>query len=194
MEEQGTLLKKLIRNSKKRKCPNILTNLDNNIWGEGYRIVTKSITKENESYGILVKRRKQILRDLFPQTKKLPISTRDDTDRPEHFTTAELEEAVKCMKTEEAPGPDGLTVEALKIACKIIPEKILAWLNELFERKHIREVWEIARVILIPKEGEDPKESSSYRPICLINTMGKLYERLRQPVGRRTKGKKSDIT
>lgn len=33
-------------------------------------------------------------------------------------------------------------------------------------------------MVLIPKAGKDPALSSSYRPICLLNTFGKLYERM----------------
>lgn len=35
---------------------------------------------------------------------------------------------------------------------------------------------ERANLILIPKPGRDPESPSAYRPICLIDTMGKNYE------------------
>lgn len=59
-----------------------------------------------------------------------------------------------------------------------IPEEMLAALNGLFNVGKFPDVWKEGRVVLIPKAGKDPALSSSYRPICLLNTFGKLYERL----------------
>ena len=42
--------------------------------------------------------------------------------------------------------------------------------------------WKTARLVLIDKyKGEDPDSPSSYRPLSLLNTMGKLFEMLLRP-------------
>lgn len=90
----------------------------------------------------------------------------------------ELCDAVKSMNCGKSPGPDGLTVEALKLAYKAIPDGILALMNTLLRKMRFPNTWQVPRVILLSKEGRDPNESFSYRPICVINTFAKLYERL----------------
>ena len=39
-------------------------------------------------------------------------------------------------------------------------------------------VWKHARVVCILKPGKDPARSSSYRPISLLDTISKLYEKI----------------
>lgn len=38
--------------------------------------------------------------------------------------------------------------------------------------------WKTPKLVLIPKGKSDPSLSSAYRPLILLNTMGKLYEHL----------------
>lgn len=67
------------------------------------------------------------------------------------FTLEELGSAIKTQPG-RAPRPD-----------KVPPEVI-------------KENWKVAEVILILKSGKPPDISSSFRPICLLNTLGKLLE------------------
>lgn len=68
MEEQGKKVKKLIKDSKKRRWENILAELENDNWGEGYKIVTGQPTSGKPGFQIPVKKRKEILQELFPMT------------------------------------------------------------------------------------------------------------------------------
>jgi len=43
---------------------------------------------------------------------------------------------------------------------------------------HFPTVWKQARVISILKPGKDPALHSSYRPISLLDTIGKLFEKI----------------
>lgn len=178
MKDQGKLLKQVINTSKKENWKSILTNLEDDIWGEGYRIVTGHFMKGRTAHRIPTAKRRKMLRDLFPNTNQSTSRTETHITTPKPFTMEEFEQAVRSMKNGKFPGPDGLTVEALKLACNIIPEKVQAKLKELLKKQDFLDTWKVARVVLLPKEGKDPSLSSSYRPICLLNTIGKLYERL----------------
>lgn len=43
------------------------------------------------------------------------------------------------------------------------------------------EIWKIAKVILIPKEGKDSQLPSAYRPICLLSIWAKLLDKIITP-------------
>lgn len=81
------------------------------------------------------------------------------------LTRKELREALKGMKSGKAPGVDGVTVSALRIAYERIPEEMLAALNGLLKIMKFPDVWKEGKVVLIPKAGKVPALSSSYRPI-----------------------------
>lgn len=38
--------------------------------------------------------------------------------------------------------------------------------------------WKVAKLVLLRKSEKLLEHSSSYRPICLLNTVGKLFERI----------------
>ena len=40
------------------------------------------------------------------------------------------------------------------------------------------DIWKRQQLILLPKPGKPPGDPSSYRPICLLDTLGKLLERV----------------
>jgi hypothetical protein len=43
---------------------------------------------------------------------------------------------------------------------------------------HFPSAWKHARVISILKPRKDPAQSSSYRPISLLDTIGKIFEKI----------------
>jgi hypothetical protein len=50
--------------------------------------------------------------------------------------------------------------------------------NAVLRIHHFPPVWKHARVISILKPGKDPAQPSSYRPISLLDTVGKLFEKI----------------
>lgn len=51
-------------------------------------------------------------------------------------------------------------------------------LNKCFKLGMFPKIWKTAKVVLFHKEGRDRKYCNSYRPICLLNVWGKLYDKL----------------
>lgn len=95
------------------------------------------------------------------------------------FTPAEvINEIEKKLKINKAPGYDLITVKILKE----LPYKCIIKLTHLFNAavrlRYVPIQWKIAEVIMIPKPGKTLEEKSSYRPISLLPTIGKLFERL----------------
>lgn len=90
--------------------------------------------------------------------------------------------------SKKAPGIDGISAEILKCAGLSQPQVLLEVFNEVLRTGVFPEVWKIAKVVLIMKLGKPEFSPSSYRPLCLLSTTGKLFEsliarRLQQALG-----------
>jgi hypothetical protein len=75
------------------------------------------------------------------------------------------------------PGPNGIPIRDLKyfpMRAVILRVHIF---NAILCTHHFTPVWKHARVISILKPGKDPAQPSSYRPIGVLDTIGKLFEK-----------------
>jgi len=75
-------------------------------------------------------------------------------------------------------GPNGITNRALKHFPKRIVSLLTQIFNAVFRNHYFPQVWQHARVISILKLRKDPAQPSSYRPISLLERIGKLIERI----------------
>ncbi|KAI5701029.1 hypothetical protein M8J75_005366 [Diaphorina citri] len=90
----------------------------------------------------------------------------------------ELLEAMININTNKAPGPDKIPPLVVRETILTIPQTILDLMNTLLKRLIVPKEWKEARVALIPKTAKKPNEPVAYRPICLLNSFGKLYEKM----------------
>ena len=78
----------------------------------------------------------------------------------------------------KAPGEDGI----FYILIKKLPEATLSSLvkifNKCFDLAYFPSSWKNAKVIPILKPDKNPAEASSYRPISLLSSISKLFERI----------------
>jgi len=85
---------------------------------------------------------------------------------------------MRSPKVSKAPGPNGIPNRALKH----LPQRAVSFLaeivNAVLRAYHFPTVWKHARVISVLKPGKDPALPSSYRPISLLDTTGKLFENI----------------
>jgi hypothetical protein len=104
-----------------------------------------------------------------------PADTDDDID----FTVEESRNAVASMDNKKAPGEDGITGEVYKSAFEVFPRYITAMYNGCLRRGVFPKRWKSAKLIPIVKPGkENSDEVSTFRPISLLNTGGKVLEKL----------------
>lgn len=178
LKEAKSELRRGIRKMKIKCWNQLLAQLEEDMWGQGYAIAVKTLQVETLPYVLTKKRVREILRVLFP-TSRVPPSILPEIIQPgSPFTQEELKEAVAGIKPKSAPGPDGLTAVAVKIMSQTLPDETLAMYNCLLAAQRFPENWKTSRVVLILKKGKDPADPSSFRPICLLNDTAKLYERL----------------
>ena len=90
----------------------------------------------------------------------------------------EIHKAIRGLKVYKAPGPNSIPNRALKH----LPQRAVYILVQIFNAVHriyhFPTVWKHAREISIFKPGKDPALPSSYEPINLLDTIGKLFEKI----------------
>jgi len=97
---------------------------------------------------------------------------------PQFTTPEEVHTAIRGLKVSKAPGPNGIPNRVLKHLPKRAVSLLAHVFNAVLRTHHFPQVWKHARVISILKPGKDPALPSSYRPISLLDTIGKLFEKI----------------
>jgi len=88
------------------------------------------------------------------------------------FNITELHNALSGCKS-KSPGPDGIPYSFIQNLPKLGHEILLQIYNVIWEKGIYPDQWRNAIVIPIPKPNKNKFDTSNYRPISLINTLGK---------------------
>ena len=90
----------------------------------------------------------------------------------------EVQETITGLKVSKSPSPNGIPNRALKY----LPQRAVSLLVLIFKANFLTQqfptAWKHARLISILKPGKDSSLPSSYRPISLLGTIGKLFENI----------------
>lgn len=82
------------------------------------------------------------------------------------------------INPKKAPGFDLITGKVLQ---KLTPKciKLLTFIyNAVLRLRYFPNQWKVAQIILLPKPGKKPEDVTSYRPISLLPTLSKVFEKL----------------
>ena len=97
---------------------------------------------------------------------------------PKLTSPDEVQDAIRSLKVGKAPGPNGIPNRALKHLPMRAVLLLVQNFNAILCTHHFPPVWKHARVISILKPGKDPAQPSSYRPMSLLDTIGKLIGKI----------------
>lgn len=143
---------------------------------QGYRLTTNHFKMEAMPFELDIEREVEIVKRLFLASQEILENNYTVQNEIGPFNEEKLNDVGGNIKNRKAPGPDIVPSDAIKIALKIIPEVILGVMNELVRKKEFPGRWKCARVVLIIKGGKPMKEITSFQTICLLDSLGKLYE------------------
>lgn len=91
--------------------------------------------------------------------------------------TEEFNASIKrILSRKKAPGPDGINTALLSAVHHLHPQWLLALYNKCIPSGTFPNKWKVGRLILIRKGSKPVGEPSSYRPLCLLDDVGKLFE------------------
>ena len=169
-------LTKMIKKTKEEKWKTLCKELENNVWGTAYQVLTKRLgtRKINKLDEETIRYQ---YRKLFPVDNSEEIEIHPESVETEPFTNEELLECVTQLKMRKAPGSDGVTNEILRACVKAQPKAFLEVYNQCLRSGYFPDNWKEARLVLVEKPLKMDREQS-YRPICLLSTVAKLFERL----------------
>ena len=90
----------------------------------------------------------------------------------------EIKSIIKKFRNMKAPGEDGIFYILIKKLPEATLSSLVTILNKCLELAYFPEKWKNAKVIPILKPDKNPAEASSYRPISLLSSISKLFERI----------------
>ena len=91
------------------------------------------------------------------------------------FTRGKIREKIKGLKTNSAPGPDGISVKLLQSACEELLEPLMLLYESTLNSGTVPSVWKQAVVTPIFKKGTKG-EPGNYRPVSLTSIPCKIFE------------------
>ena len=95
----------------------------------------------------------------------------------EETTEEEIKNILKNRKGGTAPGLDGIPIMVYKkFALSFAPIMVLIF-NAILSTYKWPEAWKMSVILPLFKKG-NAEENSNYRPISLIPTMGKVFEKI----------------
>lgn len=84
----------------------------------------------------------------------------------------------KKIRKRKAPGMDGVPGLLIKAIIDIRPSFFVNIYNICFKVGIFLSLWKTAKLILLKKSEKHLELPFSYRPICLINNVGKTFKRI----------------
>ena len=108
-----------------------------------------------------------------------PIYDTEADVKQDSFTKEELNEAIRRLKNNKTPGPNGVTSELIKLLNEEARGKLLELLNKCWEEEELFEEMNQADLAVIYKKGKTEKPEN-YRPIALLNIGYKLMASMMQ--------------
>ncbi|KAJ8737082.1 hypothetical protein PYW07_000353 [Mythimna separata] len=111
--------------------------------------------------------------------RRTSIPPVEDPDNPlPPVAPDEVEDIIRKLQPRKAPGADGITNRVFKLFPPQLIVLMTAIFNGALSNNMFPQAWKQATVIGIPKPGKPKANPTSYRPISLLNVLGKIYERL----------------
>lgn len=173
-------LKRAIKTSKRSCWRELCREVENDVWGRPYKVVMNKFPARTTAPSCPVAMR-EIVSTLFPQQPPLTASLLDsepDTERIPPVTWEEMMKACSRLGNKKAPGPDNIPNAALKAAIRTLPGQFIDLYNSCLKEGKFPDGWKRQRLVLIPKKGPTTDDASSYRPICMLDSAGKVLERI----------------
>lgn len=172
-------LRNCIRKSKEEAWEQLCSEMDADPWGLPFRIVRGKVQNRGPPPEAIVEGGiDAIIGALFPRDD--PIRLVRDQGMFDHplVSAREIALATSSIKPNKAPGPDGIPSKAIAMCGQVNPDLLAGIFNRCLSVGSFPVAWKVAYLVLLPKPGKPLELPSAYRPICLLNIVGKVFERV----------------
>ena len=108
----------------------------------------------------------------------IKIDEHSTASSQENFNMNELFVAIKNMKNNSCPGPDGIPAEFYKMFWKDVKQDLFAAILDVYERELLFCSSRTGVLNVIPKGNKDTRYLKNLRPLSLLNTDYKAIEKM----------------
>lgn len=188
-KETKKALQMAIRQAKNKARLELIETLDRDPWGRPYRMVMGTlrpwappVTQTLDPQAL-----ENIITRLFPYRAgfsppfSVMASPNGQTALPEvpKITDAELNAAVERLRAKHtAPGPDGVPGRIWTVALGPLGNRLRRLFDACLITGQFPPPWKVGRLVLVQKQGRPADSPSAYRPLVLLDEVGKLFERV----------------
>lgn len=173
-----------ISNAKSDAWRELIGTIEENPWGLPYKLVLNKLRRESQALTQTLDEDviEELIEDLFPQ-KDTAADYNDWSafrwnDEQEILPGEVFRNIKKRQVANTAPGPDGVKAIVLKKIPEILLDKIVDCYTDCLKEGTFPMEWKIANLVLIPKNVVPAGVAPKVRPICLLDDIGKIFERI----------------
>lgn len=177
-------LSKLIYAAKKDSWNTLIKEIDNDPWGTPYKLVMRKLRPSAPGITEILNKSdlNKLIVELFPKNKKKEKKIHLQINNGEEdwdVSIAEVHRVIKRRATPiTAPDPDGITNKIWKMTSDRMMKTLADFYTLCLREGKYPTLWKTAKLILIPKEGATQDGLPKCRPICLLDEVGKSFERI----------------
>ena len=146
------------------------------------RMESVHITRNNtDNSSFDDKFRTQIERELEEMTAEINENKEhwSDGDYNSDIQQKEIRASANKTKDDSTPGPDRIQPMFITRASFFMMHFFTNLLQTFWDRGEFPKPWKLSNVIYLPKPGKESySHEKSYRPICLTDMLGKIFERI----------------
>ena len=149
------------------------------IWGNIFKISqeeNQNFDQINERHVLRYLQRHEFETLSYQHTDSDRLDTNNYMTRP--TTSTEIKRIIKEFKNGKAPVLSGINKVLLMNLPDIAIDRFRDIINLTLSMGYFPIIFKNGLIILIPKQGKDPKDPSNYRPITLLEVPGKILERV----------------
>ena len=113
-----------------------------------------------------------------PERRSPPTDPQERGNAGDFINPAEVQRVLRELNPRTAPGEDGITNKMAKHLGRKATMALTYVMTGAIRQGHFPKPWKHSKVFLIKKPGKPACEPDSYRPINLLPTLGKVFERV----------------
>jgi len=106
----------------------------------------------------------------------------EDSIPSEKIIPYDLKKIINSLKIKKSCGTDGIPNECLRHLLRRPLVHLTHLFNHCFRLSYFPSSWKEAKIITSPKPGKDSKFPQNLRPISLLSTTGKLFQKVIQKI------------
>jgi len=175
-KEARRALRTAIKDSKRASWDSLCLQIDENPWGQGYKMVRKK-TRHAQA-PLPPAEAREVIEKLFPRRPDpTPVPINPSANPAElqipPVSDDEINFVIRKTKPRKAVGLDGVPGEAVLFLLRDHPDVFKGMCMHLFNSGTFPYEWRTSRLVLIPK---GPTTPAAYRPISVISNLAKAVE------------------